>query len=268
MIDRLSNPVDPPHVEASTRAVTRAGAQGDGERDRNAEREAARGVDGSPAVVRDLSEAVAAGARPHESGIPSESPDHPDDQRDEVSASEDQGSADDGNSEESPAAPFELTEEEKARLREMRQRDAEVRRHEQAHRIVGGGYVSLPTYEYERGPDGHLYAISGEVEIDTSEEESPEATIAKMEVVIRAALAPAEPSAKDRAAAAEAKRIKAEAEQELRQQKQEEQSGDGESASSPDVGKALDAYSRSAVGLVTDPSEEEEEPTKGSGVLA
>ncbi|MFZ3155803.1 putative metalloprotease CJM1_0395 family protein [Pseudomonas sp.] len=102
-------------------------------------------------------------------------------------------------------------------------RDQEVRTHEQAHAAVGGRYAGAPSYTYERGPDGKRYAVGGEVGIDTSPiPNDPEATLRKMEVVIRAALAPAEPSAQDRQVAAQAQAQMAEARVELAQQQRSE----------------------------------------------
>ena len=91
-------------------------------------------------------------------------------------------------------------------LRELKQRDREVRTHEQAHAAAGGQHVSGgPSYSYQRGPDGRQYAVGGEVQIDTSAVPGDsEATMRKMQQVQRAALAPAEPSAQDLAIAAEA----------------------------------------------------------------
>ena len=102
-------------------------------------------------------------------------------------------------------------------------RDQEVRTHEQAHAAVGGRYAGAPSYTYERGPDGKRYAVGGEVGIDTSPIPSdPEATLRKMEVVIRAALAPAEPSAQDRQVAAQAQAQMVEARAQLAQQQSSE----------------------------------------------
>jgi hypothetical protein len=102
-------------------------------------------------------------------------------------------------------------------------RDQEVRTHEQAHAAVGGRYAGAPSYTYERGPDGKRYAVGGEVGIDTSPiPNDPEATLRKMEVVIRAALAPAEPSAQDRQVAAQAQAQMAEARAQLAQQQRSE----------------------------------------------
>lgn len=98
-----------------------------------------------------------------------------------------------------------LNEEEIKKLDELKRRNQEVRVHEQAHAAVGGQYAGSPSYEYERGPDGSSYAVAGAVQIDVSPVNGdPQATIQKMQVVRRAALAPAQPSAADRAIAADA----------------------------------------------------------------
>ena len=96
-----------------------------------------------------------------------------------------------------------LTEEERELVDKLAARDREVRRHEEAHARVGGQYAGQPSYSYQTGPDGKRYAIGGEVPIDVAPvPDDPEATISKMDVVKRAALAPAEPSAADRRIAA------------------------------------------------------------------
>lgn len=115
-----------------------------------------------------------------------------------------------------------LTEEEQAELQDMKRRDEEVRVHEQAHQSAGGQYASAPHYEYENGPDGKRYVTDGSVNIDVGEESDPQATIDKMQVVKRAALAPAQPSAQDRRVYAEASQKEAEARRELNKQRQEE----------------------------------------------
>lgn len=105
-----------------------------------------------------------------------------------------------------------LTDEERDVVREMAARDAEVRRHEEAHAAVGGQYAGQPSYTYQSGPDGKRYAIGGEVPIDVAPVKGdPEATIDKMETVKAAALAPAEPSGADRRIAqiADAQRLAA-----------------------------------------------------------
>ncbi len=98
-----------------------------------------------------------------------------------------------------------LTKEEKAVVADLKRRDAETRRHEQAHANTGGPYAGTPSYTFERGPDGRSYAVAGTTPIDvTPVSGDAAATLRKMEMVKRAALAPAEPSAQDRKVAAQA----------------------------------------------------------------
>ena len=109
-----------------------------------------------------------------------------------------------------------LAEKERQALEQLKQRDREVRAHEQAHASVGGQYAGSPSYEYERGSDGNNYAVAGEVPIDISEiPNDPSATIEKMQQVRAAALAPQEPSGADRAIAAEATQRMSEAQADL-----------------------------------------------------
>jgi len=124
-----------------------------------------------------------------------------------------------------PKGPLEeLSPEEQRKVDELKKRDAEVKAHERAHLAAGGPYISGGAqYEYERGPDNRNYAVSGEVSIDVSPENTPEATIRKMQVVKRAALAPSDPSPQDRSVAAQATQIEAQARIELQQQKKEEE---------------------------------------------
>ncbi|MGI9387090.1 MAG: putative metalloprotease CJM1_0395 family protein, partial [Methyloligellaceae bacterium] len=93
-----------------------------------------------------------------------------------------------------PQGSEELTEEERKEVEELKRRDREVRAHEQAHKSAGGSIAGNPSFETVTGPDGRSYAVSGEVKIDTSPvPNNPDATIRKMEVVKRAALAPSQP---------------------------------------------------------------------------
>lgn len=113
-------------------------------------------------------------------------------------------------------SPPKLSNEEQAAVARLKQADREVRAHEQAHTSAGGPYVrGAAAYEYQKGPDGQQYAVAGEVSIDTSPADSPEATIAKMRIVQRAALAPVDPSPQDRSVASQAARVEAEAQREL-----------------------------------------------------
>ena len=115
----------------------------------------------------------------------------------------------------------ELSEEEQRQVDQLKKRDAEVKAHERAHIAAGGAYVSGgASYEYERGPDNQNYAVGGEVSIDVSAERTPEATIRKMQIVKRAALAPKDPSGQDRSVAAQAAQTEARARIELQKEQQ------------------------------------------------
>lgn len=117
--------------------------------------------------------------------------------------------------------PSSLSEQELLELQKLHRRDAEVRRHEQAHLAAAGQYARGGTsFTYERGPDGASYAVAGKVGIDLSKEQRPEATIRKMQTVRRAALAPMSPSATDRSIAARASTMESQARQELLLQEQ------------------------------------------------
>ena len=114
-----------------------------------------------------------------------------------------------------------LTEEEQKQVEELKARDTEVKAHEQAHIAAGGSYVrGGARYDYQPGPDGKKYAVGGEVSIDTSAVEGdPQATINKAQVILKAALAPAEPSGQDKAVASQARQMMASARKELMSEK-------------------------------------------------
>ena len=128
----------------------------------------------------------------------------------------------------------ELTDDELLQVAKLKQRDAEVKAHEAAHLGAAGGLArGGASYEYQKGPDGHNYAVGGEVSIDSSPVHgNPEATISKAQQIRSAALAPTNPSSQDYKVAAQASRIEAEARQELAkdsfasQESQEEESPD------------------------------------------
>ena len=128
------------------------------------------------------------------------------------------GIANEGNS-----ANSELTEEQQKQVRELERIDREVRAHEQAHLAAGGSLVQGgASYSYTQGPDGKQYATGGEVNIDTSPENTPSKTIAKMQQVIAAAMAPAKPSGQDYSVASAAQKVIAESKIEETRLKQEE----------------------------------------------
>lgn len=120
-----------------------------------------------------------------------------------------------------------LTPAEEQELRELQQRDRDVKAHEQTHLAVAGRHArGGASYTYQQGPDGQRYATGGEVPIDASAEPSPGATVEKIRTVRRAALAPAQPSPADRAIAAAAAAAKAQALVELRAAQSELRSSD------------------------------------------
>src|SRR5215813_8587738 len=116
-----------------------------------------------------------------------------------------------------PGAPQELETTARRALESLRQRDQEVRLHEQAHLLAAGPYAKgAPSYTYQTGPDGQRYAVGGEVPIDLSTVPgNPQATLQKALTVRRAALAPTDPSEADQAVAAQATALAAQAQQEL-----------------------------------------------------
>jgi len=122
---------------------------------------------------------------------------------------------------------------EQRQVESMKERDQEVRTHEQAHATIGGQYAGSPQYDFQRGPDGQRYAIDGEVSIDVSTENTPQQTIRKMQQVRAAALAPAEPSPQDLQVAAEASRIAFEARSKLAEERKEASAVSPEESDSP-----------------------------------
>lgn len=114
------------------------------------------------------------------------------------------------------AGAQELSPEEQRIVQKLQQTDREVRAHEQAHKAAGAGYTSSASFQTTTGPDGRQYAVAGEVSIDTSSVPgNPEATIRKLDIVIRAALAPAQPSSQDFAVARAAQSARQQAQAEL-----------------------------------------------------
>ncbi|SDE48912.1 putative metalloprotease CJM1_0395 family protein [Desulfuromonas thiophila] len=148
------------------------------------------------------------------------------------------GEAEEKTSVAAAAAPqTQLTTAELEQVRQLQQRDQEVRVHEAAHAAAGGPYAGAPTLRYETGPDGRRYAVEGAVNVDLAAVAGdPAATIEKMAVIERAALAPAQPSAQDYRVAARARRQAASARQELAEQQR----------AAPQMAQVAAAYSRMA----------------------
>ncbi len=97
----------------------------------------------------------------------------------------------------------ELSAKEKQVVAQLKSVDAEVRAHEQAHIAAAGSGVSASaaSFEYEKGPDGNKYAVAGEVNISYQMGSNHKENIQIARNVKTAALAPASPSAQDKAVA-------------------------------------------------------------------
>lgn len=160
-----------------------------------------------PVLSANRQPSASAGSQAEQSGDPGSA--------EETSRSNEQSAPDRG--------PLELTEAEQAQVRELQQRDREVRAHELAHVAAGGPYVTRPaTYQYQTGPDGRRYAVGGEVTIDTSVPSDPREALAKAQIIERAALAPVEPSQQDYRVAAKARQMAADARREIAAQRLEQ----------------------------------------------
>jgi hypothetical protein len=115
-----------------------------------------------------------------------------------------------------------LSPEEKQLVSQLQARDTEVRAHEMAHLAAAGGIATGgASYSYQRGPDGKMYAVGGEVPIAVSKGKTPEETVQKMRQVAAAAMAPADPSPQDYSVAANARAEEMKALQEMRKEQME-----------------------------------------------
>jgi len=126
--------------------------------------------------------------------------------------------------------PQKLSADEKQLVEKLQARDMEVRAHEAAHQAAGGGLAGGASFTYERGPDGRMYAIGGEVPIAFREGSTPQETIANARQVKAAAMAPANPSPQDYSVASSATTMELKAQQELLKEKMQELRGEKEYA--------------------------------------
>ncbi len=120
----------------------------------------------------------------------------------------------------------ELSLEEQEAVRQFKQRDREVRSHEQAHLSAAGSLAhGGMRLEFERGPDGKRYATSGNVNISLRRGKNPEETMRLARQAQRAALAPADPSPQDRRVAAKAADMQQDARREIQEEEFQESRG-------------------------------------------
>jgi len=87
-------------------------------------------------------------------------------------------------------------------LEKFKNKDAEIRTHEQAHATIG--HTTTPiSYNYQEGPDGKMYAVGGSVRLDTSIPSNPKAAAFKLDMLQKAATGPADLSGADTAIASQ-----------------------------------------------------------------
>jgi len=81
-------------------------------------------------------------------------------------------------------------------LEKFRNKDSEIRTHEQAHASIG--HTTTPiSYNYQQGPDGKMYAVGGSVRMDTSIPDDPKAAAFKLDILQKAASGPTHLSGAD-----------------------------------------------------------------------
>jgi hypothetical protein len=132
-----------------------------------------------------------------------------------------------------------LDPDQQREIERLKQRDREVRAHEQAHLTSAGPLArGGASYTYQVGPDGKRYAIGGEVALDTARADTPEQTLDKANRIRSAALAPAQPSSQDFRVAAQASATIAEARVEIARQRSAERSQPGNSPGPGNAGPA------------------------------
>ena len=124
--------------------------------------------------------------------------------------------------------PQNLSPEEKQLVAKLQARDTEVRAHEAAHQAAGGGLAGSASFSYQRGPDGKMYAVGGEVPISFKEGSIPQETIANARQIKAAAMAPANPSPQDYSVASSATMMELKAQQELLKERIQELQGQQE----------------------------------------
>lgn len=120
---------------------------------------------------------------------------------------------------------------------ELERIQREVVAHETAHKAAAGRFGGPVRYTYTTGPDGKRYITGGEVPISTPATNDPQEALRNARQVMRAAMAPGDPSGQDVSVAANAAATAASAYAELAR----ENAGDKTAR-----GRQLDAYEKSA----------------------
>ncbi|MEA3512530.1 MAG: putative metalloprotease CJM1_0395 family protein [Campylobacterota bacterium] len=81
-------------------------------------------------------------------------------------------------------------------LDKFKQKDSEVRSHEQVHASIGATTTPI-SYNYQKGPDGKMYAVGGSVRMETSIPTDPKEASFKLDKIADAATGSAEVSGAD-----------------------------------------------------------------------
>ncbi|MBD3166758.1 hypothetical protein GF324_09180 [bacterium] len=150
---------------------------------------------------------------------------------------------------------------EEERTRDLEERDEKVRRRAEAQKAAAGSLAGgSPVYQYEIGPDGRQYAVSGHVNIKVREGRTPEERLKNAEKAERAATAGGEITPKSAQIAAEARREARRAREEIEEQKRED-GNESEQAPAP-----LSSRSDTSTPDVLKPNEDNE-PAGPGGAL-
>ncbi len=131
------------------------------------------------------------------------------------------------NKEQSNKNNTELTLDEKLQLNQLKAADTKVRAHEAAHQS-GPAASGGASFTYEKGPDGVMYAVAGEVPVRIQTGSTPQESISNLQGVIATALAPADPSPQDLSVASKARVMLMKAQQEFAQEIQDKLSKSNE----------------------------------------
>ena len=120
-------------------------------------------------------------------------------------------------------------------VQKLKQREAEVKAHEMAHKLAAGSLAGPVRYQYTIGPDGKRYIVGGEVPLKVFPGRNPEETLKIARKIKRAALAPLHPSAQDRMVALKATLMEFKALNEIMASKNSEDP-------SPSKGQKIDVF--------------------------
>lgn len=134
-------------------------------------------------------------------------------------------------------------------IAELENTQREVIAHEAAHQAAAGRFGGAVSYTYTKGPDGKNYITGGEVPISTPATNDPEEALQNANQVMRAAMAPGDPSGQDVAVAASAAQMAASARAQIAAApaKEGEAAGEGGGQSADADDSAVEASNFAAI---------------------